>query len=54
MDEKSGSKSMKRWNRISMEAAKQCNRGIIPKVGIPLSFKEAWIMQKEVPCFDTL
>jgi len=24
-----------------MEAAKQCNRGIIPKVGIPLSFKEA-------------
>jgi len=41
MDEKSGSKKYERWNRISMEAAKQCNRGIIPKVGIPLSFKEA-------------
>ncbi|HOM02458.1 MAG TPA: 16S rRNA (uracil(1498)-N(3))-methyltransferase [Acetivibrio sp.] len=40
-DKKSGDKKCERWNRISMEAAKQCNRGIIPKVGFPISFKEA-------------
>lgn len=29
-----------RWNRISEEAAKQCIRGIIPKVESPISFEE--------------
>ncbi len=40
-DRKSGDKKCERWNKISMEAAKQCNRGIIPKVGFPLGFREA-------------
>lgn len=30
-----------RWQKIAVEAAKQCNRGIIPKVGIPIKFSEA-------------
>ncbi len=34
-------KKHQRWNRISMEAAKQCNRGIIPKVEYPINFKDA-------------
>jgi 16S rRNA (uracil1498-N3)-methyltransferase len=40
-DRKNSDKKCERWNRISMEAAKQCNRGIIPKVEFPVSFKEA-------------
>ncbi|HHW47176.1 MAG TPA: 16S rRNA (uracil(1498)-N(3))-methyltransferase [Clostridiaceae bacterium] len=32
---------LKRWQRISLEAAKQCGRGIIPEVKNPVSFKEA-------------
>lgn len=34
-------KKHERWNRISMEAAKQCNRGIVPQIGYPILFKEA-------------
>ncbi|MFZ5987112.1 MAG: 16S rRNA (uracil(1498)-N(3))-methyltransferase [Bacillota bacterium] len=34
-------KKCERWNRISMEAAKQCNRGIIPRVEFPISFQDA-------------
>lgn len=30
-----------RWNRIALEAAKQCDRGIIPKVDEPVRFDEA-------------
>lgn len=29
-----------RYNRIATEAAKQCGRGILPKVEMPLTFKE--------------
>ena len=32
---------LKRWQRISLEAAKQCGRGIIPEVKNPVSFKKA-------------
>jgi len=32
---------LKRWQRISLEAAKQCGRGIIPEVKNPVYFKEA-------------
>ncbi len=38
--EKSAEKT-KRWNKIAEEAAKQSGRGKIPKVEIPVSFKEA-------------
>jgi len=30
-----------RWRRISLEAAKQCNRGIVPAVGTPVYFEDA-------------
>lgn len=30
-----------RWNRIALEAAKQCDRGIIPEVGDPVRLDEA-------------
>lgn len=32
---------LKRWNKVAVEAAKQCGRGILPKVEPPLSFTEA-------------
>ncbi len=40
-DKKDIQKKTARWNRISLEAAKQCNRGIIPEVTAPISFNEA-------------
>lgn len=30
-----------RWQRIALEAAKQCNRGIVPTIEQPVSFKQA-------------
>ena len=30
-----------RWQKIALEAAKQCNRGMIPNIGFPLDFKTA-------------
>ena len=42
-----GAEKAKRWNKISVEAAKQCGRGRIPKVCEPVSFEEAvQMMQK--------
>jgi 16S rRNA (uracil1498-N3)-methyltransferase len=38
---KDADKKITRWRRISLEAAKQCNRGIIPAVEYPMSFEEA-------------
>ncbi|HPC99830.1 MAG TPA: 16S rRNA (uracil(1498)-N(3))-methyltransferase [Acetivibrio sp.] len=40
-DKKDEQKKCERWNRISMEAAKQSNRGIIPPVELPIDFKKA-------------
>ncbi|WP_010247846.1 16S rRNA (uracil(1498)-N(3))-methyltransferase [Acetivibrio cellulolyticus] len=47
--EKDAAKKCERWNRISQEAAKQCNRGIIPKIEVPISFKEAIKKVHDVP-----
>lgn len=30
-----------RWRRISLEAAKQCNRGAVPEIEMPVSFDKA-------------
>lgn len=35
------SKKVERWQRIALEAAKQCGRAIIPKVREPITFDEA-------------
>ena len=40
-DGKDMDKKTARWQRISLEAAKQCGRGIIPRVSVPLEFCEA-------------
>ena len=34
------SKKIERWQKVSDEAVKQCKRGIIPRVGDDISFKE--------------
>ncbi len=35
------SEKVKRWNKVSVEAVKQCGRGIIPKVHEPITFEVA-------------
>ena len=40
-DDKSAKKKCERWQKISAEAAKQCGRGIIPKVNSVCSFEDA-------------
>lgn len=36
-----------RWNRIALEAVKQCKRSVVPKVYEPVKFKDAVNMMKE-------
>ena len=43
-----------RWQRIAAEAAKQCNRGIIPEVALPVSFAEAVKEVAQLDCGKTL
>ena len=38
---KKENEKISRWNKVSTEAAKQCGRGILPKVLPPLSFENA-------------
>ena len=40
-DPKSAAKKLERYRRIAEEAAKQCGRGILPKIGETISFGEA-------------
>ena len=40
-DQKSAGKKCERWQKIALEAAKQCGRGIIPPVNAVCSFGEA-------------
>ena len=39
---------IKRWNKISREAVKQCGRGVVPTVTEPVSFKDAISLMKEM------
>lgn len=41
LDEKDARKKTERWQKIAHEAAKQCGRGIVPKVEMPLSCRDA-------------
>ncbi len=36
-----GEEKAKRWNKVSVEAVKQCGRGLIPRVHEPVSFEKA-------------
>lgn len=46
-DEKAMQKRIERLNKIALEAAKQCGRGVIPKVHAMVSFKEALTRMKQ-------
>ena len=39
-DDKSLAKKCARWQRIALEAAKQCGRGVIPKISEPLTMRQ--------------
>ena len=43
-----GDEKAKRWNKVSVEAVKQCGRGLIPKVQQPVSFEKAVEMLKNL------
>ncbi len=40
LDPKDAKKKAERWQRIAEEAAKQCGRGVIPEVRMPVTLKE--------------
>jgi 16S rRNA (uracil1498-N3)-methyltransferase len=39
-DKKSQEKKVERWQKIANEAAKQCKRGMIPQIGLPITFHD--------------
>jgi 16S rRNA (uracil1498-N3)-methyltransferase len=40
-----------RWQRIALEAAKQCNRGAVPEIMMPVTFAESFkLLEKEDLC----
>lgn len=41
LDEKGAEKKIARWQKIAEEAAKQCGRGIVPHIHMPVSFARA-------------
>ena len=41
INSKSAAEKTQRWQKVSVEAAKQCGRGIVPKVSDPISFDDA-------------
>lgn len=45
--DKDAQNKVSRWQKIALEAAKQCNRGIIPKIGMPIKFSEATLLASE-------
>ncbi len=47
-NQEAGIEKSKRWNKISVEAAKQCGRGLIPEVLAPVSFDEAVEMLRNI------
>jgi len=47
-DEKKTRKKRERWQAIAEAAAKQCDRGIIPKVHLPVLLEEAFDMAKSL------
>lgn len=40
-------KKAERWQKIADEAAGQCGRGILPKIGTPMTFKQALAHMRE-------
>ncbi len=46
-NQKDADKKVTRWQKIAYEAAKQSNRGTVPKIEQPISFKEALEVMKD-------
>ena len=46
LDEKKAVKKQERWQKIAEAASKQCNRGVIPEVKLPVSLTEAFDIAK--------
>lgn len=57
IDDKKGDKKIERWNRISLEAAKQCGRGTVPKVHPIIDFDTCTSLMKKSDlyfiCYET-
>lgn len=53
LDKKGAAKKAERWQRIALEAAKQCGRGIIPEIGELMTYKEAVLdaAKADIPLF---
>ena len=47
--EADGKKKVERWQAVAKAAAKQSGRGIVPKIGMPVSFQEATCRLAEKP-----
>lgn len=47
LDEQNARRKTERWQKIAEEAAKQCGRGILPKVEFPITFKRTLELMKE-------
>ncbi|HTG88178.1 MAG TPA: 16S rRNA (uracil(1498)-N(3))-methyltransferase [Pyrinomonadaceae bacterium] len=48
-DESDASKRVTRWQRIALEAAKQCGRAVVPEINLPISFEP--LIREEKGCF---
>lgn len=48
---KAEQKKQERWQKIASEAAKQCGRGIIPQVSMPMTIKEVMQNAKDYDLF---
>ena len=48
---KAEAKKQERWQKIAVEAAKQCGRGIIPEVAMPLTLNDAFQCAKDFDLF---
>ncbi|MCX8131006.1 MAG: 16S rRNA (uracil(1498)-N(3))-methyltransferase [Clostridia bacterium] len=44
---KDAESKVSRWQRIALEAAKQCNRGAIPQISFPISYLESLDLAKQ-------
>ena len=53
LDKKGAAKKAERWQRIALEAAKQCGRSIIPEIGELMTFREAMedASKADIPLF---
>ena len=49
--QKAEAKKQERWQKIAAEAAKQCGRGIIPEVSMPMTIKEVINSAKDYDLF---